>query len=84
MGKGTNNGETKRLSIRATPELREFLGGLARLGIHGGSAAEVARRFVENEVERMIREGIIGKTIESRRLIRADTTRGTKAKRDNP
>jgi hypothetical protein len=32
----------------------------------------------------MIREGIIGKTIESRRLIRADTTRGTKAKRDNP
>ena len=84
MGKGANNGETKRLYIRATPELREFLDGLAHLGIHGGSAAEVARHFVENEVERMIREKIIEKTIEARRLIRANTTSGTKANGDNP
>jgi hypothetical protein len=69
MGKGANNGENGRLYITATPELRHLLDGLAALGIHGGSAAEVARHFVENEVERMVRDGVIAKALESRRLI---------------
>ena len=69
MGKGANNGNSERLYIRTTPELREFLEGLAKLGIHGGSAAEVAHHFVENEVERMVREDVIEKTMKSRRLI---------------
>ena len=83
VGKGTNNSETERLYIRATPELRELLEGLAHLGIHGGSAAEVARHFVENEVERTIREGVIGKTVEARHLIRKNPRRGGKAKGEN-
>jgi hypothetical protein len=83
VGKGTNNGQTERLYIRATPELREFLEGLAHLGIHGGSAAEVARHFVENEVERTIREGVIGKTVEARHLIRKNPRKGAKAKGEN-
>jgi hypothetical protein len=78
VGKGANNDKTERLYIRATPELREFLEGLAHLGIHGGSAAEVARHFVENEVERMIREGVVGKTAEARNLIRKHARKGGK------
>jgi len=27
--------------------------------VHGSSSAEVARKFIENEVERLIREGLI-------------------------
>jgi hypothetical protein len=80
VGKGANNGNSERLYIRTTPELREFLEGLADLGIHGGSAAEVARHFVVNEVERMIREGVIGKSVESRRLIQEGGGRGRKPK----
>jgi len=80
MGKGTNNGNSERLYIRTTPELREFLEGLAKLGIQGGSAAEVARHFVENEVERMIQEGVFGKAAEARRLIRGGGGRGRKTK----
>lgn len=69
MGKGANNGDNGRLYLTATPELRQLLDGLASLGIHGGSAAEVARHFVENEVERMVRDGVVAKAMESRRLI---------------
>jgi hypothetical protein len=65
-----NNGDNGRLYVTATPELRHLLDGLAALGIHGGSAAEVARHFVENEVERMVREGVIAKALEARRLVR--------------
>lgn len=69
MGNGANNRDNRRLSITTTPELRDLLDGLATLGIHGGSAAEVARHFVENEVERMVRDGVVAKAIDARRLI---------------
>lgn len=69
VGKGSNNRENGRLYITATPELRMLLDGLAALGIHGGSAAEVARHFVENEVERMVRDGVVEKALESRRRL---------------
>jgi hypothetical protein len=83
MGKGANNGDNGRLYITATPELRQLLDGLASLGIHGGSAAEVARHFVENEVERMVRDAVIAKAMESRRLIeQAAKPRNRKIDRD--
>jgi hypothetical protein len=39
--------------------LADYIDDVVKLGIHGSSAAEVARKFIENEVERLIREGLL-------------------------
>jgi hypothetical protein len=36
-----------------------YLAELAKVGIHGKTPAEVAKALVGNEIERLIREGII-------------------------
>lgn len=53
-----DNGRT-RITVRLTDRLAECLDAVLDVGIHGGSTAEIARKFIENEVERLIREGLI-------------------------
>ena len=48
-----------RIYIRPSPEVVGYLEELARIGVHGKTKSEVARTFVANEVERMIREGFV-------------------------
>lgn len=51
--------QTKRLGVRFSSRVATYLDELARLGIHGTTAPEVAKKLVENEVERLIREGFL-------------------------
>lgn len=53
-----DNGRT-RITVRLTDRLAECLEAVLDLGVHGGSTAEIARKFIENEVERLIRERLI-------------------------
>ena len=55
---GKDNGRT-RLSLRISEKLADYLDKIVEVGIHGATPSEVVRKFVENEVERMVRERII-------------------------
>jgi hypothetical protein len=50
---------TKRIAVRFSLRIGEYLDQLANLGVHGTTAPEVARKLVENEIERLIREGFL-------------------------
>lgn len=50
---------TTRLGVRFSLRIAEYLDQLASLGVHGTTAPEVARKLVENEIERLIREGFL-------------------------
>lgn len=52
MGSGANNGNNKKLDTRVSPQLAQFVEGLAKLGIYGSSTAEVVRYFVTEGVRR--------------------------------
>lgn len=52
------NGRT-RFTVRISERLADYIDAAVKLGVHGSSSAEVARKFIENEVERLIREGLI-------------------------
>ncbi len=45
--------------MRISERLADYIDAAVKLGVHGSSSAEVARKFIENEVERLIREGLI-------------------------
>ncbi len=51
--------ENKRVAISASPEIMNYLDELASIGIHGKTPTEVAKSLVSNEIERLIREGIL-------------------------
>jgi glycine cleavage system aminomethyltransferase T len=51
--------QTHRLGVRFSTRVATYLEELARLGIHGTTAPEVAKKLVENEVERLVREGFL-------------------------
>jgi len=53
-----SNGRT-RFTVRISDRLADYIDAAVRLGIYGSSSAEVARKFIENEVERLIRDGLI-------------------------
>ena len=52
------NGRT-RFTVRISERLADYVEAVAKLGVHGSTSAEVARKFIENEIERLIREGLI-------------------------
>ena len=54
----SGNGRT-RFTVRISDRLAGYIDAAVKLGVHGSSSAEVARKFIENEVERLIREGLI-------------------------
>jgi hypothetical protein len=50
---------TVRLGVRFSTRIAGYLDELADLGVHGTTAPEVARKLVENEIERLIKEGFL-------------------------
>lgn len=50
---------TVRLGVRFSSRIARYLDDLADLGVHGTTAPEVARKLVENEIERLIRDGFL-------------------------
>ena len=59
MPRKPNKNRTVPVTIRSSEEVAAYLETLARVGIHGKTQAEVAKTLVGNEIERLIREGII-------------------------
>jgi hypothetical protein len=59
MPRRRNENDTSRISIRPSTEVAAYLDQLAEVGIHGKTRSEVARTLVGNEVERLVREGIL-------------------------
>jgi hypothetical protein len=47
------------LTVRVSERLADYIDAVVAVGVHGSTTAEVARKFIENEVERLIREGLI-------------------------
>jgi len=56
MGRGTNNGGSRRLDVRLSHETSDYLEGLAKLGVHGTTAAEVVRHFIRLGIEAVARD----------------------------
>jgi Arc/MetJ-type ribon-helix-helix transcriptional regulator len=69
VGKGANNSDGKRFDIRLTAELAGYVEGLARLGLFGGSAAEVIRFFVKEGVKRAVQERTIEHALRDQKLL---------------
>jgi hypothetical protein len=54
-----NQHKTADIHITASAEVEAYLDELARMGIHGKTAAEVAKVLIGIEIERLIRERIL-------------------------
>jgi hypothetical protein len=59
MSRKKNINDTSRIYIRASSQIAGHLESLANLGIHGNTASEVAKHLVQNEVERLVKEGFL-------------------------
>lgn len=55
----TDKSDNCRVNIRTSPEITDFLEQLADIGVHGKTKSEVAKTLISNEIERLIREGMI-------------------------
>lgn len=51
-----------KFTVRISERLADYMEAAVKLGVHGSTNAEVARKFIENEIERLIREGMIKTT----------------------
>ena len=51
-----------RINIRITSEIIDYLDQLVAIGIHGKTKSEVAKSLISNELERLVRVGLISKT----------------------
>ncbi|MGH2637901.1 MAG: hypothetical protein ACRDF4_01225 [Rhabdochlamydiaceae bacterium] len=49
----------KRISIRPSLPIQRYLDQIVDMGIHGSSVTEVAERLISNEVERLVRSGLL-------------------------
>lgn len=59
MPRKTNENKTGRIFVSTSAEVLRYLEELAKIGIHGKTASEVAKTLIGYEVERLVREGII-------------------------
>ena len=75
MGKGANNSDARRVDVRLTAELADYVDSLARLGLMGGSAPEVIRYFVKEGVEKAIRDRVVENVLRDRALMKDLVTR---------
>jgi hypothetical protein len=72
MARTPNEVDGARIYVSTSAEEAGYLDDLAKLGIHGKTKAEVAKTLVGNEIERLIREGLIrARRSSPRRRIRA-------------
>lgn len=51
--------DSERVFITLSAQNASYLEDLAQIGIHGVTPSEVAKHFVENGIERMVREGFL-------------------------
>ena len=70
MATGTNNGDSQQLSVRLNRETREILDGLAKLGVHGSSAADVARHFIRLGIEGVVRDEEGSRILRDREILK--------------
>jgi hypothetical protein len=59
MSRQPNRNDTSRIYIRVSSQVAAYLESLGILGIHGSTPSEVAKHLVENEIERLIKEGFL-------------------------
>ena len=59
MARERNKNESARLYIRPSAAVVSYLEELARLGVHGTTPSEVAKTLVGNEIERLMRDGVL-------------------------
>lgn len=52
-------GGRTRLTLRVSDKLADYLAAAVQLGIYGSTQSEVVRKFIENEIARLVREGLI-------------------------
>ncbi len=70
MGKGINNSDSRRLDVRLSPETYEYLQGLAKLGIHGSTAAEVAKHLIRLGVQSVVRDAEVERILSDRERLK--------------
>ena len=59
MPRKPNENKAGRVFISPSAEVVRYLEELAKIGIHGKTAAEVAKTLIGYEIERLVREGIL-------------------------
>ena len=59
MPRKANKNKTADIHISTSKEVEFYLEGLAKVGIHGKTASEVAKFLIGTEIERLIRDGIL-------------------------
>jgi len=59
MPRRANENKTGRIFVSTSAEVLRYLEELAKIGIHGKTASEVAKTLIGYEVERLVREGVI-------------------------
>lgn len=59
MARPKNTTPTDRLVLSATPQLRDHLKALVKMGLYGKTPSEVALNLVCRSVETLIKDGIL-------------------------
>jgi hypothetical protein len=59
MPRKPNANKTTRLTVSLSSEVVAYLDELARIGIHGKTASEVAKTLIGNGIERLVKDGIV-------------------------
>ena len=54
-----NSPKTGSIHVRPSADVIRYLDDLAHIGIHGKTPSEVAKTLIGNEIERLIREGML-------------------------
>ncbi|HXD09358.1 MAG TPA: hypothetical protein VN653_04785 [Anaerolineales bacterium] len=61
MGRSKNNIKTKRITLRISIGLNDYLEKLAQVGIHGKNGSEVAEHFLEEAIGVYLKDDIVTK-----------------------
>lgn len=56
---GSAKRQTGSIHVRPSSEVIAYLDDLAKIGIHGKTPSEVAKTLIGNEIERLVREGVL-------------------------
>ena len=67
MGRTPNKLDTIEVTIRTTPPVAAYLDELVQTGLYGKSRSEAAERLVTREIEALISEGTLSKSIKGSR-----------------
>jgi hypothetical protein len=54
-----DDSKESRIYIRPSTEVEAYLQDLVTVGIHGKTKSEVAKTLISNQIERLIKDGIL-------------------------